>query len=89
MEKAAENVRRMATEGAGLLAVIEMLRNDAEFRLTPLHLLRILGEAVGVPWTESRVLLEFFDPELRPLVPEDEIERRAEELLAPYVAAEG
>ncbi|WP_405599176.1 hypothetical protein OG741_18245 [Streptomyces sp. NBC_01410] len=79
----------MAAEGAGLLAMIETLRLDEEFRLTPLHLLRILDEAVGIPWTESRVLLEFFDPELRPLVPEDEVDRRAEALLSPYVTREG
>ncbi|MET9667413.1 hypothetical protein ABZY19_18775 [Streptomyces sp. NPDC006475] len=89
MEKAAEDIRRMAAEGAGLVAMIEMLRRDEDFRLTPLHLLRILGEGVGIPWTESRVLLEFFDPDLRPLVPEDEVDRRAEELLSPYVTREG
>lgn len=49
MEKAAEDMRRMAAEGAGLLAMIETLRLDEEFRLTPLHLLRILDEAVGIP----------------------------------------
>ncbi|WP_328676401.1 hypothetical protein OG905_22380 [Streptomyces sp. NBC_00322] len=48
--------------------MIETLRLDEEFRLTPLHLLRILDEAVGIPWTESRVLLEFSDPELRPFL---------------------
>lgn len=68
MEKAAEDIRRIAAEGAGLLAMIETLRLDEEFRLTPLHLLRILDEAVGIPWTESRVLLEFSDPELRPFL---------------------
>ncbi|MGW1492529.1 hypothetical protein [Streptomyces sp. NPDC002402] len=79
----------MAAEGAGLLAMIETLRLDEEFRLTPLHLLRILDEAVGIPWTESRVLLEFFGPELRPLVPGDEVDHRAEALLSPYVTREG
>ncbi|MFE3329316.1 hypothetical protein [Streptomyces sp. NPDC059176] len=78
----------MAAEGAGILAVIEMLRGEEGFRLTPLHLLRILDEALGIPWTESRALLEHFDPDLRPLDPPDEIDRRAGELLSRYVTRE-
>ncbi|MEV3993864.1 hypothetical protein AB0J57_33790 [Streptomyces sp. NPDC049837] len=76
----------MATDGAGLLALIEALRRDDTFHLTPLHLLRVLDEAFGIPLPESRGLLEFFGPDLRPLVPEAEADRRAEALLSRYVA---
>ncbi|MEU0741178.1 hypothetical protein [Streptomyces sp. NPDC006134] len=83
--KTVENLRTMAAEGADLLAMVEALREDEAFRLTPLHLLRILDEAFGIPFRESRALLEIFDPGLRPLVPEAEVVRRSEAVLAPYL----
>ncbi|WP_240980828.1 MULTISPECIES: hypothetical protein [Streptomyces] len=85
-DKTVENLRAMAAEGAGLLAMIEALRSDETFTLTPLHLLRVLNEAFGIPLRESRTLLEFFDPDLRPLVPDAEADRRAAAVLAPYVS---
>lgn len=71
----------MAADGAGLLEMIEALRSDETFTLTPMRLLRVLDEALGIPWTDSRDLLEHFDPELRPLAPAEDIDRRFTALL--------
>lgn len=89
MEPAVARLRRMAAEGAGLLTMIEALRHEESVRLSPARLMWAFQEALGVPWVEFRDhLLELFDPDLRPLVPEDEVERRAGELLSRYVTPE-
>ncbi|WP_254708791.1 hypothetical protein [Streptomyces lunaelactis] len=82
-------LRRLRAEGAGFCAPIEALRRDEEFRLTPLRLMWAFQEALGLPWVQFRDhLLECLDADLRPLVPEDEIDRRAEALLSRYVTGE-
>ncbi|MEV6784359.1 hypothetical protein [Streptomyces sp. NPDC051098] len=79
----------MRLEGAGFLVMIEALRRDESFRLTPLRLMWAVQEATGLPWMEFRDgLLEYLDDDLRPLVPEGEFERKAEELLARHVTRE-
>jgi hypothetical protein len=79
------NLKRAAEEGAGLLAMIQELRGDATFRLTPLQFVRALIEAFGMPLPEALTLLEGLDPDLWPLVPAAEVDRRAAAVLSRYV----
>ncbi|MEU6957020.1 hypothetical protein [Streptomyces sp. NPDC045714] len=69
MDEATEDMRQLAADGAGLLAMIEALRDNEGFTLTPLRLLLALDEAFGIPWTEARGLLVLLDPDLRPIGP--------------------
>ncbi|MGA5421043.1 hypothetical protein [Streptomyces lavendulocolor] len=79
------NLKRAAEEGAGLLAMIQDLRDDATFMLTPLQFVRALIEAFGMPLPEALTLLEGLGPDLWPLVPAAEVDRRAETVLSRYV----
>ncbi|MEU0719914.1 hypothetical protein ABZ498_22390 [Streptomyces lavendulocolor] len=87
MDRTVESIQRMAAEGAGLLAMIEALRDDDTFLLTPLRLMHALMEAFGMPLREARSLLEDLDPDLRPLpqVSDTEVDHKAEGLLSRYV----
>ncbi|MEU2160727.1 hypothetical protein QRN89_18890 [Streptomyces chengbuensis] len=88
-DDAVRALRRLRAEGAGFSALIEALRRDDGFRLTPLRLMWAFQEAFGLPWVQFRDhLLECLGPDLRPLVPEEEVERRAEELLSRYMTRE-
>ncbi|WP_433571985.1 hypothetical protein [Streptomyces sp. CA-251247] len=90
VEETVETLRKMRAEGAGFLVMIEALRRDESFRLTPVRLMWVFQEAVGLPWPQFRDgLLEYLDDDLRPLVPEEEFERKAEELLGRHVTREG
>ncbi|MEU6488753.1 hypothetical protein [Streptomyces sp. NPDC046887] len=87
MDNSVENLQGMAAEGAGLLTMIEALRKDDTFLLTPLRLMHALMEAFGMPLREARNLLEDLDPDLRPLpqVSEAEVEHKAQAVLSRYV----
>ncbi|WP_097866113.1 hypothetical protein [Streptomyces sp. rh34] len=81
MDKPIEDLREMAAEGAGVIAMIESLRGAEDFTLTPLRLLLALEEAFGIPWTEARDLLVSLDPDLHPVGPAEDVERRFVALL--------
>ncbi|MFG2608646.1 MULTISPECIES: hypothetical protein [Streptomyces] len=81
MDEATEDIRRLAADGAGLLAMIEALRDNEGFTLTPLRLLLALDKAFGIPWTEARDLLVLLDPDLRPIGPAGDVEKRFTALL--------
>ncbi|MEI5008995.1 hypothetical protein RB196_18370 [Streptomyces sp. PmtA] len=82
-------LRRLRAEAAGFCALVEVLGQDEEFRLTPLRLMWVFQEAFGLHRVQFRDhLLECLGPDLRPLVPEEEVDRRAEELLSRCVTRE-
>ncbi|KAA0931929.1 hypothetical protein [Streptomyces apricus] len=81
MDEVTEDIRELAADGAGLLAMIEALRGDEGFTLTPLRLLLALDKALGIPWTEARDLLGLLDPDLRPIGPAEDVEKRFTALL--------
>ncbi|MFJ9620754.1 hypothetical protein [Streptomyces sp. NPDC101181] len=81
MDEATEDMRKLAADGAGLLAMIEALRDNEGFTLTPLRLLLALDRAFGIPWTEARDLLVLLDPDLRPIGPAEHVEMRFTALL--------
>lgn len=75
VDEATEDIRKLAADGAGLLAMIEALRDNEGFTLTPLRLLLAFDKAFGIPWTEARDLLVLLDPDLRPIGPAGEVEK--------------
>ncbi|MFF4599768.1 hypothetical protein [Amycolatopsis sp. NPDC001319] len=75
-------VDRMVHRGCDLVELIEFLRAHETFRLSPLNLMRILDDAAGIPWTITRAEFgSMFDPDLRPLTSQTEIEARWQAVL--------
>jgi len=82
MDSAASAVNRMVDRGCDLLELIEFLRAHETFRMSPLRLMWILDDAAGIPWTTTRQEFgSMFDPDLRPLTSQTEIEARWQKLL--------
>ncbi|WP_432068064.1 hypothetical protein [Streptomyces sp. C10-9-1] len=69
--------------GASFSEVVEYLsRRSAPGTLTPLNFLRALQEELGISFVEGRSILEYFDPQMRPLADIGLIDERGGELLA-------
>jgi hypothetical protein len=82
VDSVAGAVDRMVDSGCDLVELIEYLRAHETFRLSPLRLMRILDEAAGIPWTTyRREFGSMFDPDLRPLTSQAEIEARWQAVL--------
>ncbi|RSM75739.1 hypothetical protein DL991_27060 [Amycolatopsis sp. WAC 01375] len=82
MDSVAGAVDRMVQRGCDLVELIEFLRAHETFRLSPLTLMRILDDAAGIPWTTTRQEFgSMFDPDLRPLTSQTEIEARWQAVL--------
>lgn len=77
------SLREFVERGASFSEVVDYLsRCSAPGALTPLHFLRVLQEELGISFVEGRLLLEYFDPQMRPLVDIGMIDERGSELLA-------
>lgn len=75
-------IRQVVERGATLAELLEHLRSHETFTLTPLSFLKAVQLELGISFVRTRHLLEFFDPEMRPLVDTAVIEERWRELLA-------
>ncbi len=90
MTALSDTVRKMALSGCSLTELLEFLRSDQSFKLTPLNFMRILGESLGMPMLQSREIISMVDPDFQPIVPASEFEarwRQAIEGLGPGVRA--
>ena len=68
--------------GASLSEVVAYLsRRSMPGTLTPLTFLRALQEELGISFVEARSLLEYFDPQMRPVAGISVIDERGGELL--------
>lgn len=68
--------------GASFSEVVAYLSSHSTSRtMTPLTFLRTLQEELGIPFVEARSLLEYFDPQMRPIADIDVIDERGRELL--------
>ncbi|MEU8713290.1 hypothetical protein [Streptomyces sp. NPDC048663] len=69
VSKDADDLLVFVTGGATFLEVLERLSaRSAPTALTPLAVLRILQEELGISFVESRSILEYFDSQMRPIV---------------------
>lgn len=84
MDGAATKVRHMVQSGEPLSAIVERLRNEPMFVLTPFNFMMVLREASGVPLPVLQRLLDGFDSEMRPLSAVVELDLAADTLLKPY-----
>lgn len=69
------------TEGATFLEVLECLSRRGPRALTPFEFLKVFQEELGISFIESRNMLEYFDPNMKPIVDVELINERGRLLL--------
>ncbi|WP_182885527.1 hypothetical protein [Microbispora sp. H10885] len=74
MEGVAADVRQHISEGCRFIDLLSFLALNEFFKLTPLNLMRVLSEAIGLPMIESREMVSMFDENFSPRVPDADIE---------------
>lgn len=74
-------LRDLVAEGAAFLEVLEFLSRRGSRALTPLEFLRVFQEELGISFIESRNMLEYFDPNMKPIVDVELINERGRLLL--------
>ncbi|MFD6425432.1 hypothetical protein [Streptomyces sp. NPDC060198] len=78
-------LRNLVSGGATFLEVVAHISSSVKpEKLTPLKLMWVIQEGLGISFTETRNVLEFFDSELRPIVDEALIDERGDRLLEQY-----
>lgn len=86
MEQVADAVRDMVSSGCTLSQVVQYLREEVQFELTPFNLLRVFHEALGASLTDVRPLITPFDADMKPLLAVSETDRIGEGVFASYRA---
>lgn len=71
----------LAAKGATFLELLEHLSRRGHRPLTPLEFLRVFQEELGISFVESRNMLEYFDPSMKPIADEGLINERGRLLL--------
>ncbi|MFF7637055.1 hypothetical protein ACFZB9_28475 [Kitasatospora sp. NPDC008050] len=69
-------LRDLVAEGATFLELLEFLSRRGSQALTPLEFLRMFQEELGISFIESRNMLEYFDPSMKPIVDVEVIDER-------------
>ncbi|WP_159062006.1 hypothetical protein [Streptomyces sp. WM6368] len=59
-------LRYEVAQGATVTDIVKILEERFPEGLRPMQFLWILQEELGIPFTESRRVLEYFDPEMKP-----------------------
>ncbi|WP_153535336.1 hypothetical protein [Actinomadura macrotermitis] len=75
-------LREMVERGMGLPEILADLGAREDFRLSSVSFLQQVQLELGIPFTRTRHLYEFFDPDFRPLADWSELEQRWHDLLA-------
>ncbi|HEY0495601.1 MAG TPA: hypothetical protein VGD48_07635 [Kutzneria sp.] len=71
----------LVAAGASYMEILDYLRNRGPRQLTPIELLRIFQEELGISFVKTREMFEYFDPQLRPIVDTALINERGRLLL--------
>lgn len=85
MSKKADDLGSLVSGGASILEVLEYLSaRSAPNALTPFGFLRIFQEELGISFVETRSILEYFDPQMRPVADSNLINERGDLILRRY-----
>ncbi|MER6678576.1 hypothetical protein [Streptomyces sp. NPDC000983] len=79
-------LRDLVAEGVTFFEVLEYLSRRSHRALTPLEFLRVFQEELGISFIESRNMLEYFDPDMKPIVDVGLINERGRLLLQRFNA---
>ncbi|RSM47645.1 hypothetical protein DMA12_08355 [Amycolatopsis balhimycina DSM 5908] len=74
----------MVVAGIPFLDLLEHLKRRAEGKLSPGRFLLILQEEAGISFTETRDILEYFNPDMNPIAEPEMINERWRVLLASW-----
>ncbi|MFD7905154.1 hypothetical protein ACFV4F_14445 [Kitasatospora sp. NPDC059722] len=74
-------LEELVAGGAPFMDVLEFVRTSLPDELTPVRFLLAVQDELGISFTETRTVLEFFDPQLQPLVDLKEIDGRWNEIV--------
>ena len=83
-----DSLESLVDGGASFTDVVDYLSRDLA-PLRPIDLLRVLQEQLGIPFTKSREILEFYNPDMSPTVDAEIINKRGETILALRNARKG
>ncbi|MER7606824.1 hypothetical protein [Nocardioides sp. NPDC127503] len=61
--------------------IVAYLRDRESGRITPFGVLAALQQEANLSFVDTRDVLEYFDPQMHPIVDADEIERRWAEIV--------
>lgn len=80
----ADKLRTLAYGGADFISIIAHLTERISGELTPLKFLMVFQEELGIPFVEARIMLEYFDPQMKPIAEAEIINERWRSLLSRY-----
>ncbi|WP_157515776.1 hypothetical protein [Nocardiopsis trehalosi] len=83
------SLRRLVAGGATVMEVMRAFKESEACVTSPLNFIMVMRNDLGMPLGESRRILEVFDPQLDPLVPEDEVDAAYGHFLDKYRACDG
>lgn len=76
-----EGLCALIQQGAAFLDIVAYLRDRESGRITPFGVLAALQREANVSFAGARDVLEYFDPQMHPIVDAGEIERRWAEIV--------
>ncbi|MFD9210344.1 hypothetical protein ACFVZM_29185 [Streptomyces sioyaensis] len=89
MSKSETALRNLVAAGASFLEVIEYLVHRHPRDLSPLKFLHIFQQELGISFVESRPMLEYFDPQMKPIADSGLINEHGRALLQRCSSADG
>jgi hypothetical protein len=75
-----DRLKELVDSGATFMDIVTYLANVAS-PLRPIDFLRVFQEDLGISFVKAREVLEYFDPDMRPIVDESLINERGREIL--------
>jgi len=81
-------LRALVIKKTPFLEVLEYMKGRVEGRLGPVHFLGILQEEVGISFTKTREILEYFDRDMNSIAEPDVINDRWNVILENWESGE-
>ncbi|MEU5545828.1 hypothetical protein AB0G85_26040 [Streptomyces sioyaensis] len=82
-------LRDLVAAGATFPEVIEYLSHRRPRELSPIEFLSIFQQELGISFVESRAMLEYFAPQMKPIADSGLIDERGRTLLRRCSSADG
>ncbi|MDT0460433.1 hypothetical protein RM550_32730 [Streptomyces sp. DSM 41527] len=89
MSKNETALRDLVAAGATFLEVVTHLSRRCHHELSPLEFMKVFQEELGISFVETRAMLEYFDPQMKPIADPGLINERGRTLLLRCGSADG
>ncbi|MEU5825860.1 hypothetical protein [Streptomyces sp. NPDC047803] len=87
MSHADDSLRALVVRGVQFSELIAHLSRERSGTLTPLEFMRVFQEELGISFIESRKMLEYFDPQMNPIIDIKEVDKRGNVFLCQHFPA--